>query len=53
MDRGDSNHSEAKYETSLEGHEMLRSQNHDLTTMVRTGHDHDQVGERVSQREEL
>ena len=45
LDRGDSNHSDAKYETSLDGHEMLRSQNHDLTTMVRTGHEHDQVEE--------
>ena len=41
MDRGDSNHSDAKYETSLDGHEILRSQNHDITTMVRSGHDHE------------
>ena len=33
MDRGDSNHSDAKYETSLEGH-------HDL--LVRGGHEHEQ-----------
>jgi len=42
LERGDSNHSDAKYETSLDGHEMLRSQNHDLTSMVRGGHDHEQ-----------
>ena len=41
MDRGDSNHSDAKYETSLDGHEILRSQNHDITPMVRSGHDHE------------
>ena len=33
MDRGDSNHSEAKYETSLEGHHEL---------LVRSGHEHEQ-----------
>merc|ERR1711936_145982 len=43
MDRGDSNHSDAKYETSLDGHEILRSQNHDITTMVRSGHDHEGI----------
>ena len=41
LERGDSNHSDAKYETSLEGHEMLRNQNHDLTSMVRGSHDHE------------
>ena len=33
IERADSNHSEAKYETSLEGH-------HDL--LVRSGHEHEQ-----------
>ena len=45
MDRGDSNHSDAKYDTSLDtSHDnggMLRGGGHEM--MVRTTHDHDQV----------
>jgi len=44
MDRGDSNHSDAKYDTSLDtSHDnggMLRGGGHEM--MVRTTHDHDQ-----------